>query len=717
MVEIVRPGVTSDTRDVQVSLSAASSAASGATAIGNAVTAMGRASQESQIGSISNQIGQRLINESNRYFAETEAATRSAVYSNAVNSAKVTFEKLLQERQANMIDKNGNPTYASYTQDVAKIGNDIKTKTMNNITDRAAAAQFAANFDSYIANQQIKSMRVARNAQLDFSRSSLESNYNAAKQSVANDSIDNVAEYEAQVNEMVQTAVKGGVISEEDGTRLSSEFSNNARVSAMEYTIKNDSARAAEILAGTDAQSLGVSEDQKKALEATLTAKVASDAKQALEIEDTLKRDMKNQQLQLKESIENRIQAGAIREDELLAETKNLAPAVANELKAKHIEATIKQEKVRTKLNEISEALGNGQSVEDFSTKDVDEHYNRLVEGLGDNAPLSAKAEVANAYGRKMGVFARELNTSVISGSIQNAGEALAAYTYIRDREGKALEGNIFTNKARDIMEYSELLVERGGVSPTEALAISREKVLDSNNEIKDARAREFRAMSEFKGANLQATTADDLDAENFFGRNKAVEEQSAITYKSFVEDAYRSTGDLDAAKKIAKTRMDKTHGLSSFNGEETYMYAAPEKMFPNVPVSRMKADLQNSLASVGELPVDASKIQIVGDNLTRGNYVPYRDSMTGKISSKELVSYALEYTTEDGVKLPLLNPETGELMRWYPEVQNIQESIRQEKISSAAEQDAAKRSSMSESESARQKALEGLSSSVNLLD
>lgn len=679
MARITRPGTTpaAPQSGATISAGAASQVGAGLGAIGAAVDSAGRAVQSLDPGAGSRAIGQVIESESKQYFEETKRAHQSAVLSNLMNDATLEFMKQKQQRVNTVLDKNGNPTFTSLTQDVGKIGDTLAEKFTKGIQDIEVADMFRSKFKDFTVRQQVSSLGVARTQQIGFARASLDKGLEALNNQAISDDFSNIETYLGQGAEAINNALTTGVISPAERDRKLNEFMTVTKIGSYQNLISSNPA-AAESVLSESSETLGISDSQHAKLIKSLEAKVTSDmieAKKAQAVQDTLRL---TRQAQLAQEVETAIETDSLREDELLRLEDQVDPEAFEKLKSKFVDSSIKHAKVRESQDQISSSIAAGRSVKDFSPAVVDKHYDSMVNDLhaqqGQAPSLQQKAQLVTAYKGKVRAFAKEINTSILSGSAEAAADAVSAYTFVRDRGSDALSGNSFTNDAQAVATMAETLNERGGVALTEAVTMAREAIVAGKDDIVlKQRNKEFNKLSAFKADNVRDSLADDVGAEGFFGGNKPVSDESVNTYVSFVRDMYQRTGDEDAARAAAADMMNRTHGLSTINGEETYMFSPPEKMFPELTATQLRESLMNDVAPLLPEGADVNGVKVVPDIQTRGKF----------FGDKEIVSYAVAVPKDIGgvmVDMPLVGPD-GSLIRWMPDASHARSQAAKNRV------------------------------------
>lgn len=672
MAKITRGDAPQGISQANISEGVAAQSGAGLAAIGQEMQRTGRGIQQSDAGGIARQMANQVEQFGREYWEQSKRTHQTAVLTNNITDATKEYEEAIFNRKQQVVDKDGNPTFTTLGEDVRKIGEDIAEKYASKIIDPEVASKFRNDFTRFTGSKQISAMKTARRQQISFAKVSLDKGLGSLlTQGIQDGDIDNLTTYESQAHALIDDALTGGLVNPEEHAALKQQFSTSVREGAFSQQIQKDTVGAANILQAS-AGELGISEEAKASLTKELEAKVGSDILEADKIAEQAIRDEMTAQGNLAKEVERRIKADAIREDELLRQESKLLPSSFKQLKKQFIAQSKKRRKQDQKLNEVSIAISTGDSLDNFSGSVVKEHFNREVERqeaqVGRPVNMSEKAEIASVYNKALPTYAKELNHRVLSGNPDTAQDALEAYVMLRDTESRALEGNSFTNKAEAVAETAELLIEKAGVEPSLAIKQARNQIANIDENTLNSREKEFSSLDDFKLNNLEETTADEVGAENFFGLNKKVEDSSAQTFKQLAREAYKLTGDADSAKKIAASQMNKTHGLSEFNGEEVYMFAPPEKLFPGIDPSLLRTSLEAEVTPVLPEGVSAEGVQIFADSKTLNTF-----------------SYALSAKRNiDGVEidLPLVNPETGELLRWFPDIEGIatgQEEVRQQ--------------------------------------
>jgi predicted chitinase len=695
MAKIFRPDEPTDVSRVGISPSIASQAGAGAAQIGAEVASTGKDFQHTNVGALARQVSDLVSAEGNRQFQESKRAHQTGMLANSMSKATLEFQEAQQQRISRLTDEHGNPTFTTLVDDIGNIGKGISDNISGKMLDPEVATRFKNDFSNYISNQQVLGLKKARNQQISFSRASLDTGLGTLLKQGGSDSPDNINLYEGQAIDLLNESLNAGFISPEEHASKRDDFLIAVREANLQNTITEDPAKAKGLLDNNTAEQLGVTTKSKAKLDKILDSKIRSDEIEAKKAKRALEKDAKDRQNLIAEDLEKRIEAGALREDELLQQEGNLSPKTFSKLKKKYIRDFRARNKEAIKMSAISEAITNEEDISQFTKKDITNHYSALVEAQGSlqgkPSSLQQKAAIAMSYkDTVVAPLAKELDSSLLSGTKnESLSDAVLAYTYLRDRKGETLESRELTKESVAIAEYAELLNERANMTLSEGVFKARESILEGKKDpIKQERSKEFNKLDDFKGEELFETAADNLPgAENLFFINKKVDDDTALLYKKLVQEEYVRTGDIAAAKEIAGKQMGKSHGVSTINGEEeVYMFAPPEKFFP---VGTTSEDIRNVLETDltgAALPegVNVDQVEVYSDFNTRGLFRTRINPETGEPEIREVISYGLEatYTTPEGtvVKLPLIDQETGELQRWEVDAKGVEPLLEERK-------------------------------------
>lgn len=662
MVEIVRPETPVLQGNAEIPLSLAGSVGAGQAAIGQAVSAAGRAFQNTEIGNMARQVGSMIAAEGKRYFEESKRAHQTGVYANAMREATVKFDQARMERESQVTDKHGNPTFKTLAQDIGTIGNNVIDEIAGNIIDPEVSSKFRNQFMSYVADQQIRALKVSRRQQIGFAKQSVDQGLSGLLQQATTSPVTSVPVYEGLARQLLNDSAISGVISPEERAQKESEFVTEARTASLKNAIQQDPATATVMLKEQTPEQLGLAPEKVSELNKILDAKMRSDEIQEIKAKEAAEIEQNNQKGLVVQELEKRMEADALREDELLSSIESLDKQTAKQLKRKYINETKKRVAENREARDISLKVAKGELLFDIPPAKLDNHYKNMVESqerlLGQKLNLAQKAELVSTYKGEIPLFAKEVDSSILAGTKEQAAAAIEALTYIQDRNAHTAYNGGISKKAKDIAAEAEILNQRAGFSLPEAVDKARTRIDSLTAEQRSQFDQEFRGISEFNNKNFKDTAADELGLSKTFWFDTELSGEAATTYKHLVRDSFKETGNIEAAKLQAKRFMDATHGVSKINGsDEIYMFAPPEKLFPNIPVEKFRAQIEQEATPVLPHNIMKEDVRIFADRTTRSRSVP---------------SYKLYYMDKElGVPVPLLN-DNGTQLRWVPDVISI---------------------------------------------
>lgn len=673
MVNIIRSTQQSSLGRAGINPSAANQ--SGAAAIGQAVESSGPAMANSA-AAINNsiaQFGAAVEAEGAKLFAESKRSHQSALLLDKMSGATEAFTAARIERSRQAVDENGNPTFGTLVQDVGAIGNKLMEDATKTIIDPEVAEQFRMQFGNFVANQKVTALREAAAQQVDFSRATLNKGLNSLTNQAISDTYDQVGTYDNMGRSALDDALASGAISAVEHEKMSRGFSNTIRVESIKNTIEQNRGEAVRILSQSP-EDLGIEPDQHARLMKITQAAIKSDHIAAQKAREVQTLDQQVAQAQVVEMLETRMEAGALREDELLGFQDKIAPQKFASLKKKYVQEAAKQQVQRMEFNKIGSRINNGEDLTDMKPAQIGNFYNFM---LGQQADISGKkptlaeeASLASAIPAPVKPFAEKMEYGALHGETGKAAEILEAYTYVKDRKAQALDSG-FDKKATAILEHSLLLVEKGGMDPAAAMERAREAVATQKDDVVKARKSEFRKFKEFSDKKLTETAAESLGADSFFGGNK-IDPEATRTFKKLTEEGFMMTGDKQAAIEFAKENMSKTYGMSTVGGKEKLVYMPPEKVYPNTSPDLLRRILVEDVKTGIDPTIEDKDISLEADPLTFRRSTP-----SWVVTQKKQVGGTL-------VEVPLVNPKTGELVRWSPEGSQLPAQLEAQKLEAA---------------------------------
>ena len=599
-----------------------------------------------------------------------KASDHNATLLNKTVEANELFLEERDKRYAQTVDEEGNPLHEELPRDIKRIGGEVRDAVGSSIRDPDVSDAFHTEFNEYIELQELSSIKVAQEQQVEFGISTLNNDLTNLVDQAAKDDIDQVENYRKQGINALQNATLSQLITTDDYERIATEFSNQIKVESIRATIQTDKHRASEILSLTSDQ-IGITEKSHKELQESLQATINSDEAELQKATEHRQIDDSSVQVQQIESLETQLEAGTLREDTLVNAKDQLESKVFNRLQKQLKDSETKQKQERDKNSDILKRIESDQFMGTVSQSQVNKLYDyvseQLADSLGRSPTLTEEAQLVAGIPTKISKYAKKLDHSAKFSDLDKADDILSAYSYIKDRKKPTLDSG-FGRDSTAIMEHADLLVNRAGLSSREALTQARDTVLHGDEKTQKFRRAEFKKEDAFKDVNIEETAADELGAETFFGTN-ILDTETVLAFRQLTESAFQQTGDIDSAVAVAREQMSRTHGISEVSANSQYMLLPPEKAFPGVESDTLRNILVREVTSLLPTGIDPNTISISSDDITRGQ-VAVTGTQDGQQVSQAVPTWSVTYTKNiDGIptELPLLDPKTGQVQRWTP--------------------------------------------------
>jgi len=691
MAKIVRANDITLNNQSRIDISTAAREGSGLIAQGYLAQQTADVELQKRQYSINQQISDTIDSETQKIFNESKSAYQASTLMDKMNAATESFVRGKLNRYKTTVDDKGNYTYQSLPKDIENIGNTILQNTLKEINDPEVAQQFQLRFKGYISNQKISALQEATKQQMVVGLESLDKGLGTIINQASQDNIGQMNTYYNQGIQSLKDALVGGIISKPDYEQKAEQFRLILKDKVLRNAINVDRNTAAQAL-NKPATELGITEDEKAKYKKLLDTTLKSDQIAVKKAEELQAIDRSTEEASIIEDLTARMKADVLREDELLAFDGLISPNKFSQMKTEYVKQAKQREAERQHLAGLASRLREGDNLNNVSSGDIDNIYNHMLEQRAhitkSQPTLSEQAEIAALIPQPVREFATNLNTNVKQGSIKNATEILAAYTYIKDRNKPSLARN-FDADATAVMEYTEMLVNKGGVSAEDALVQAREKVFNSSNELQRDLLKDFDTNTEwsedFKLANIQETAASELGIKTgIYGfRSNNISQAIAYDYKNFVREGYRKLGDIESAKNYAKQIMNRRYGKSKITGETQYMLNPPEKIWGEdksedlrnillediTPLIEQKVFSQIGISDDKKNIMDIvlNSINIHSDDKT-SNLMTFKLNEKGEIINEQTPTWTVTYIDPvTGLITPVLNPETGQIKRWSP--------------------------------------------------
>lgn len=636
--------------------------------------------------------GKSVASVSQQYLAGAVKSIQDSAYNKAITDAQRQFARESSVRMQQQTDENGNPTFGTLVNDVGSIGDNIKQNIAANLTDPEVAARFNNDFTKVISNKQIMAFDTARNQHVSFARATISDTIQSTTQTALEDSPELSLQYVNQISEVIAQGVQGGVLSPEEAQRLERSSTENLRLGVLSRQISGNASQMLGFLEGKEPSELGVSEKGKTALMRQAEAGVR-DEKRAMDAQ------VKEQEKQFKESQNlnsGELELGLIKGT--VGESEIEAAFAGDQISAEHRIKLLKQaarleEKAITKRQkqiDIEDSIKNGSALFGMTSGEVNDHFISKVDSLSQEGPitLQQKANIVKDYSVPVNSFAKELGNAITAGSLETAGETIAAFDFLTSERSLTLS-KLSAEEKSIVARASEISLNTD-VGDREALRRAREEIMNRTPEQVTELNKEFDAIAEFNPENIQDTIKEmfDIDAFTFIVDIPFTESELnrdvVPAMRNLYRNAYAMTGSVDAAIKRVRAETAALFGNSEVGRDEVFMLLPPEQVYKGVPAETLKKDLQQQLKDfrvsevVEGVPVERTGINaLLPDFLADVTVEPediFLESDTITRDNVQNPSWGLYFIREDGQKVYLQDPSTGEPVRWSFDIRDFQE-------------------------------------------
>ncbi len=681
MPQITRPNGTGNEiqSGANISIGAAASSGEGLGAIGNAAVQFA-----SEYESVSRQQLQatfqqadaiqaqgvevsrqeQLALQAKALYDKGKQAENDALVQNRLSEAYTAFLGHKAVRETQVIDKDGNPTSSSLVSDLNTIGNTLKESIGRTIKDPVAAAQFRTQFDDYLLKQSISAYSKANEQQTAFAEKSLNLSLNSLLKQAGQDDLSQVKTYENQAISYLNNAVNSGLITAQQRDAQVADFTTSLREASIEHAVRTDRTQGAAI-ADTSAEKLGISKEKKEQFDNIYEAALKEDERRANQAFEMQSIDQKVEVANLYEDALVKIKSGVFREDDLVAAKDKVSPEMYKDLEANFLTANGQREAEMTVMSEIADKVTTGQSLNNYTDKELDKFYEYTVKKYedqkGEPATLAEKARLANSLPEHIKDFEKELKATTLAGDPAKAKDIMEAYTYLKDTKSKTL--NEVGNQSTHVLEHAAVLMKNGGLSAESAYKQAIEVYKNTDTVVRNANVKAFQDEDAFTVDNISETTSDTLEgAEGTFGKNY-VDEDTVRAFRQLAASNYAIYGDKETALQYAKANLEKTHGVSTVNGDSQYMFAPPEmfygKQFTSEKLrSQLLTDVEGSVPKGTVLK--SIKVVATPETITSA-----RDPNTNEPVNAP--TWMIQYEDENGEDQVLIDHKTMQPVLWSP--------------------------------------------------
>lgn len=638
------------------------------------------AASGASIGQVASSAGQRLIAQGSQIKQAGEQmigsamtnltnAFKTAQLSERLNEGRLTFSEGVNQRLGQVRDKDGNPTFGTLPKDVGQIGQDTVTKISEKISDPQVRAQFKQQMGNFITNKQIQSLGMQRTQQLQYIQEQTQTGIDRLVQEAGQDDPSNRNYYMGQVNQLINSGIKNGALSVNQGEILRRDAQRQMTFQMYNNIIDADPASGHSMIRNGSPKSMGV--DQKTFDDLLRISQGALDDQQGRQQQQKAETNNVNQERTnlTATQLDLGLRDGTIGKKDLeVARSNNhINEAQFDQLVRSHGKVTKAQLRKAELQANITRSIQEGKGLMQYTPAQIAGHYKRRIQLLTQNGQpptLAQKAGLAAQYKGRVTPIEKELEFAALNGNQQDAVQALRAYELLAERNPLAISG--LDKDTRAILSHARNLTERTTLSDVQALEQARSIVSNKDPELIDAKLKEFDQIEEFKFQG-RGGSIDGLNKtiNRLFGGGRVIgstfiSDRDALAIRGLLKDAYALSKDKDSAIDMVKDQLKTTFGRTSLNQREgtffdddQVMFMPPEKAYPGIPPEQMRENLESEVSPYLPDGVNPSQVVLRSDELTR---TPGR-----------LPDYLLFYRDQFGVE-KFIKGDDGTPVRWSPD-------------------------------------------------
>ena len=191
---------------------------------------------------------QHIANLSQQYFDEAKAATDTASYSKAMNTAVVELSKRKQVRYNQQTDEEGNPTFDRMNDDIVAIGNEVSNDIKSTIKSPDVMARFSESFEGMLAITQVEALGQARQQQESFVNSQADESFNTLGNYAASGTVIEATGGTQEYNRQIDTLVANGAMTFQAAQKRKEIFTEWVSENRARRLIAGDPAAMVEAL-------------------------------------------------------------------------------------------------------------------------------------------------------------------------------------------------------------------------------------------------------------------------------------------------------------------------------------------------------------------------------------------------------------------------------------------------------------------------------------
>ena len=326
-------------------------------------------------------------------------------------------------------------------------------------------------------------------------------------------------------------------------------------------------------------------------------------------------------------------------------------------------------------MSSISNDIAQGKILGgDYSQKEINDHFNQAVSMIsqkpGQPISLTQKAQIAMDYKAPVTNFTKAISETLQEGDPKKTLDAVNAFNAVNDRNPLAVSGIDKPALAKLAMLTDKLSYTN--VDPSTVIAQVNRTVNNTDPDELKQRASAFKQEDAFKSNNLGSTISNMYGLNHYLG-NDRVDPMLNNTVKNLLSDAYSQTGNADAAQKMVAMQTKGIIGTSQVNSipgllrdKNTLMAFPPENVYHRDP-SDLRTDLESSVAPILPKGINPQQVLLSSDEITRAQ------TQQPTADGKPNVSYGVYKIGADGQsEEPIINPKTGQPVRWTPDMNTI---------------------------------------------
>lgn len=633
----------------------------------------GQVAAASDIGSQVTKIGEAVQKSGEQFFKLAEQSFKATAYNKAMSNATMMFNQAYEERVNKRFDDDGNPTYKSLVEDTGRMGRDIMNTMSANLFDLDVKQQFISNFGNHLNTRQLAALSESRQQHIDYSKTELAKVLKTNTEASFSDTPANVNYYVGQNEQIINEALKSGILSSQEAYKLTKDSRSEIRVGAYRKAIDGDPSKLLTQLENTDAQALGLDNKEREQLikeaKAGVKDRETAAKKQIAEQEKVVK---KAQNLYEKEQ-ELKILRGELTEKQILEDVDKgrITETQGVELQIKLQRQVNQDEKEAVSLTEIEKAKETGEPLINVAPKLLDKSWKQDLELMaaqrqGEPITLVDGAIAASKINAVVPAFKKELEFNLLNEQGTDPVNSLKAWEHMKTTRPAGIA--TVSKKAQAVADFATVLTRNTNVTEQQAMAMARNAVLNKDDFVVEQRRKELRDINAFKIDKLESTIIDDVFDEFDFKRNWVAPQDQAI-FSQLFEQNYIMTGDKDAAVEMAKTQTKGIFGKTvvndtSFIGKDQLMFFPPEFLFQNRKPETIKTAWLSDRKTLADLNnVDEEKIGILADDVFKS--LPF-EKKSYLVINKE--------TTQ-----PLYLPN-GDIARWRPTEEELDKAYKKGK-------------------------------------